>query len=54
MNGRKLTYEELRKLDSTWKGDYIKHELFQDTKTMEYVKRAQQQVQEELDDNANA
>jgi len=39
MNGRKLTYEELQKLNSTWKMDYIKHELVLDTKTMNYVER---------------
>jgi len=26
-NGRKLTLLELQKLKSTWKADYVKHEL---------------------------
>ena len=38
INGRKLTYLELQKLNSTWKMDYIKHELAHDTKTKYYVK----------------
>ena len=34
--------------------DYIKLELIQDTKTMNYVQRAQNLVEDELNDNANA
>jgi hypothetical protein len=40
-------------LNSTWKRDYIKHELAYDTKTKEYVKIVQEKVDEELNDNAN-
>ena len=37
MNGKILTYDELQKLDSTWKRDYIQHQLIKDKEVMKFV-----------------
>lgn len=50
--GEKLSYEELGMLNQTLKNDYIRHQLQEDKRVLNYVQSAKKKVEDEQNEIA--
>lgn len=51
--GNKLTHEQLRQLNDTWKASYIKHQLLEDKVIQELLQAQQEIISKEFEEVAN-